>query len=74
MSWQKYRVVNVRREMPPFKYWVLSPVSYDKARHRSPDYRETPYANADIHGHQHVNQAMLVGRTQVMGVCGQRRI
>jgi Icc-related predicted phosphoesterase len=27
-----------------------------------------------IHGHQHVNQDTLVGRTQVMGVYGQRRI
>lgn len=27
-----------------------------------------------IHGHQHVNQDTLVGRTQVMGVFGQRRI
>jgi Icc-related predicted phosphoesterase len=27
-----------------------------------------------LHGHQHVNQDTLVGRTQVMGVFGQRRI
>ncbi|MGO8928977.1 MAG: metallophosphoesterase family protein [Limisphaerales bacterium] len=27
-----------------------------------------------IHGHQHVNQETLVGRTRVMGVFGQRRI
>jgi len=27
-----------------------------------------------IHGHQHMNQDTLVGRTQVMGVFGQRRI
>ncbi len=27
-----------------------------------------------IHGHQHVNQDTLVGRTQVIGVFGQRRI
>jgi uncharacterized protein len=27
-----------------------------------------------IHGHQHVNQDTLVGRTQVLGVFGQRRI
>ena len=27
-----------------------------------------------IHGHQHVNQDTLVGRTQVVGVFGQRRI
>jgi predicted phosphodiesterase len=27
-----------------------------------------------LHGHQHVNQDTLVGRTQVMGVYGQRRI
>jgi Icc-related predicted phosphoesterase len=27
-----------------------------------------------IHGHQHVNQDTQVGRTQVMGVFGQRRI
>ncbi|MCX6927699.1 MAG: metallophosphoesterase family protein [Verrucomicrobia bacterium] len=27
-----------------------------------------------IHGHQHVNQDTLVGRTQVMGIYGQRRI
>jgi hypothetical protein len=25
-------------------------------------------------GHQHLSQGTLVGRTQVMGVCGQRRI
>jgi Icc-related predicted phosphoesterase len=27
-----------------------------------------------IHGHQHVNQDTLVGRTHVMGIYGQRRI
>jgi Icc-related predicted phosphoesterase len=27
-----------------------------------------------IHGHQHVNQDTLVGRTQIMGVYGQRRM
>ena len=27
-----------------------------------------------IHGHQHMNQDTLIGRTQVMGIFGQQRI
>ena len=37
-------------------------------------YIERAQTRLFIHGHQHVNQDTLVGRTQVMGVYGQRRI
>ena len=51
-------------------FWVASESSL-----RSFDrYIERAQPRLFLHGHQHVNQDTLVGRTQVMGVYGQRRI